>query len=203
MLDNANTTLSSTALDLRLDPYTTLHVPTYRAWMTSPALLAATASLPLPSEEAEASSCAAWRASPEMLSFLLVSPATRAMIGDVSVVFSDAGGEAEEGQVEGEVGVMVAAPAFERRGLASAALWAAMAYAVIDLSRRVDVFVAKIGTQNAASIAMFSKLGFAHVRTAKAFDEVHMEWRVDRSVLEEVRGRWIEGKYSDVEPCFK
>lgn len=201
MLQNAGTTLLSPCGTLRLDPYTRAHVPAYHAWMTSPALLAATGSEPLTLAE-EAASCAAWRADPDKLTFLLAQPAARRVVGDVNVLFGPPGEDAAAAELD----VMVALPAARRQGLASAALRAAMAYALCASGRRVDVFVAKIKAGNAPSVALFRALGFRELRVVPAFAEVHYCLHVAadvRAELEEMWRQWEVRDYADVDPFLE
>jgi RimJ/RimL family protein N-acetyltransferase len=202
MRQNEGISVISPCGSLRLDPYTPEHVPVYHRWMSSPTLLAATGSEPLTAAE-EADSCAAWRADPDKLTFILVScggaePAH--MAGDVNVVFG-VGGE-EDGVAE--VDVMVADVRLRRRGVGTAAVRAAMAYAACVLQRGVVGFVAKIKTGNAASLALFEKLGFVEVRRVAAFGEIHLGWTIGEEgklALQKVWEEWKVRDYADVERC--
>ena len=74
--------------------------------------------------------------------------------------------------VAAEIMVMIADPAFRRRGLASEAVCAMMAFAF--RARGVTRFVAKIGDANAASLGLFARLGFRVARAMPHFEETHM-----------------------------
>lgn len=72
-----------------------------------------------------------------------------------------------------EVMVMVADTAFRRRGAAAAAVLLMMQWGQRVLG--IDIFVAKISEDNAASIALFTKrLGFVEATRVPAFGEVHL-----------------------------
>lgn len=196
MLANADTSLLSPGLALRLDPYTAAHVPSYHRWMSRADLLHATGSEPL-SAAAEAASCEAWRADAGKLTFIIVAPEAGRMLGDVNVVF-DVGGE--EGFVA-EVDVMLAVNEFRRRGIATEAVCAAMGYAVFELRRDVEAFVAKVKTDNGASLGMFQRMGFVEVRRIPAFEEIHLMWKTDRAFLKAKWVTWIVQKYTELTPC--
>ena len=68
---------------------------------------------------------------------------------------------------------MVADPAFRRRGLGEEAVQLLLGYAG---TRGLNRFVAKVGSTNAPSLALFEKrLGFSRTAFVEAFDEVHLE----------------------------
>ena len=70
---------------------------------------------------------------------------------------------------------MVADPAFRRRGLGEEAVQLLLGYAG---TRGLNRFVAKVGSTNAPSLALFEKrLGFSRTAFVEAFDEVHLERR--------------------------
>jgi RimJ/RimL family protein N-acetyltransferase len=112
-----------------------------------------------------------------------------------------------------EIEVMIAEAESRRGGLATEALRLFMAYAVRHLG--IGRFVAKIGSKNAASLALFSGnggdgndnnqkkgLGFVEFRRVAAFDEVHLALDVRpgsaaRQELEAVA--LAEGAYDDEE----
>jgi len=71
-----------------------------------------------------------------------------------------------------EVSVMVAEVRARRRGLAGAAVAAALRFAMER--RGVRAAVAKISDDNAPSLALFAKLGFVEARRLPAFGEVHL-----------------------------
>jgi hypothetical protein len=81
-----------------------------------------------------------------------------------------------------ELEVMVAEPGSRGRGIAAEALGLLMAYMVKELD--TARFIAKIGTSNMPSLALFAQLGFVEFRRVEVFDEVHLELRVEGSVKE-------------------
>ena len=68
----------------------------------------------------------------------------------------------------------LAEPAYRGQRRAHAALALLLSYARDRLGVRTETFVARIGTSNARSIALFAALGFSVVRTVAVFDEVEM-----------------------------
>lgn len=79
-----------------------------------------------------------------------------------------------------ELMVMVAEADYRRRGLARQAIRGIMRFALTDpaLGSRVQAtsFIAKILQSNAASIALFTSLGFRETAKVEAFQEVHLTW---------------------------
>ena len=181
MRDNASIMLVGDAAWLR--PYRARHVPAYHAWLSDAALQEATASEPQTLFETEASR-RAWAADADKLTFLVceAGPAG-APVGDVNVVLLDAaqhagylaaagGDEASPAAALAEVSVMIAEVSARRRGLAGAAVAAALRFAMER--RGVRVAVAKVGEANAPSLALFAKLGFVEARRLPFFGEVHL-----------------------------
>ena len=89
-----------------------------------------------------------------------------AMIGDVNVFLQ----LDDEGMRVGELEVMIAEPSFRGCGRGKEALLLLIKYAVDSL--KVDKLVAKIGFSNAASISLFTKLGFVEVGRSEVFEEI-------------------------------
>lgn len=198
---NADTVLVTP--DVRLVPYRPEHVATYHGWMQDAELLRLTASERLDAAE-EAANQASWAADASKGTFIILeggrdgsyAAAAPPMVGDVNFYLLPAGGggggsSSSEGEGEGEGGeggarlpppltaeieVMVAEPSARRRGVATTAVRAAMAYAAAVVG--VRVFVAKVFADNAPSLALFRRLGFGHERPVAAFGEVHLRLTV-------------------------
>lgn len=121
----------------------------------------------------------------------------KGMVGDVNLFFleddddetaapgSGAAGAASEGEEAAapsrsstaEVMVMTADTSVRRGGVATSAVAMTMTYAAERLG--VRRFVAKISTDNVASIRLFTtRLGFAEFKRVPAFEEVHLHVRV-------------------------
>ncbi|KIY98693.1 N-acetyltransferase 9-like protein [Monoraphidium neglectum] len=189
---NADTTIVGQRVVLV--PYRHEHVPRYHTWMQSPELQARaaelTASEPLSLEE-EYAMQAAWAHDPDKLTYILLDPArppapeqetwppggrAGAMAGDVNLFLND-----PDDRLAGEVEIMVAEPESRRKGMACEALRLFMAYVVRELG--VTRFIAKIGEDNAPSLALFEgQLGFKEVRRVQVFKEVHLELSVQGHV---------------------
>jgi RimJ/RimL family protein N-acetyltransferase len=130
----------------------------------------------LPVAEAEAAAAAAATSASE-------PPPPREALGacgDVNIFMMDADAAADYAPPDAavdvaaaaEIMVMIAEPAFRRRGLAAEAVRAMMAFAF--RTRGVRRFVAKISDANAASLRLFAKLGFRVARAMPHFEETHM-----------------------------
>ncbi|CAD7702917.1 unnamed protein product [Ostreobium quekettii] len=188
MRQNYNTTVDGERV--KLVPYRPEHVDVYHRWMADPWLQQATASEPLSLEE-ERRMQESWAEDPKKCTFILLDK-TRggAMAGDVNLFWND------EDPSCAEIEVMVAEEGSRRRGLACEALQLFMAYATRVLG--VQRFVAKIGEDNVASIALFIKLGFSQNGRSPIFKEVHMELAIAGSVeaqMKEVGQRLVLGTY--------
>jgi RimJ/RimL family protein N-acetyltransferase len=90
------------------------------------------------------------------------------MAGDVNLYWND-----PECSNTAEIEVMVAEAASRRRGVAAEALRLLMAWAILNTG--VQRFRAKIGVDNAPSLALFCKLGFAEVSRSEVFQEATLE----------------------------
>ncbi len=85
----------------------------------------------------------------------------------------------------------LAEPAYRGQRRAHGALALLLSYARDTLGVQTESFVARIGTNNARSIALFIALGFGIVRTVAVFDEVEMRV-VDSGVI-----NWSAGRVRD------
>jgi RimJ/RimL family protein N-acetyltransferase len=65
-------------------------------------------------------------------------------------------------------------PAYRGQRRAHAALVLLLSYACDKLGIRKESFVARIGSSNLRSIALFASLGFEVVRTVSVFEQVEM-----------------------------
>ena len=190
MRDNWTTAVATPRLLLL--PYRRAFVPVYHAWMADPHLLESTCSerLTLPEELAAQR---AWVDDPRKCTFLLFDRAQHlaaarplastpaGMLGDANLfllapdaVAEDYFGGAAPAAPAAEVMVMVAEPAHRRKGYAAEAVAALLRYGAEALGLRR--FVAKVGEGNAASLALFARLGFSVARRVAAFEEVHLVW---------------------------
>ena len=77
--------------------------------------------------------------------------------------------------------------AYRGQGRAHAALVLLLSYACDKLGVRKESFVARIGSANARSIALFASLGFEVVRIVSVFEQVEMR------VVEGVAQNWPGG----------
>ncbi|KAG5479060.1 hypothetical protein LSCM1_02904 [Leishmania martiniquensis] len=122
------------------------------------------------------------------------SPISTAILSERSPPLSSASAVAPSRTFEVEV--MVADPAFRRRGLAESAVRMIMQYAVAVCG--ATRFVAKILQTNTSSIALFTeRLKFAPFKEVKVFHEVHftrsLRTEGERRAWElECRRRWLE-----------
>ncbi|KAF8348526.1 N-acetyltransferase 9-like protein [Amanita rubescens] len=105
------------------------------------------------------------------------------------------GNEIEDDDFEAEVEIMIAEPAYRRRGLAQEALQLMLSYATgtprlfrVDTDCRstpsplhipAAYLVTRITESNEPSIRLFEKLGFKITKRVPVFEEVEMRWRAD------------------------
>ncbi|KAI0638768.1 acyl-CoA N-acyltransferase [Trametes polyzona] len=181
--------------DVILVPYRTEHVAKYHEWMTSAELRELTASEPLTLEE-EYEMQRKWQTDEDKLTFILldgqpfasasaegdvVSPESLRslpMIGDVNLFLKGAPAD-EDFEVEAEI--MIAEPAYRRRGIAHTALQLMLSYASDPASPSPlpvprDRLVARIGDKNEPSIRLFEKLGFVVTKRVAVFEEVELRY---------------------------
>lgn len=172
-------------------PYLASHVPRYHSWMEDEELRRLTCSERLSLEE-EYANQVSWRDDEHKLTFIIHDAERMCICGDVNLYLSR-----EEDEVSGEIEVMVADPASRRRGLAADALKMMMAYAHKHLG--CAAFVAKILSDNAASISLFRKLHFVHVRDLAVFSESHFQLEVSEGdgavLLRQVAEGCVEESY--------
>ncbi|KAI0329167.1 hypothetical protein GY45DRAFT_1253463 [Cubamyces sp. BRFM 1775] len=177
----------------------------YHEWMTSAELRELTASEPLTLEE-EYEMQRKWQVDDDKLTFILLSGTSldaqegedtlaperlRAlpMIGDVNLFLKGTPGEHaneiedgdEEDTFEVEVEIMIAEPAYRRKGVAYTALQLLLSYATdpsspAPLPIPKEKLVARIGDKNEPSIRLFEKLGFAITKRVPVFEEVELRY---------------------------
>lgn len=148
--------------------YEAAHVATYCRWLADPWVREMTKTEGGAPGEAEVEATRRrWADDPNALVWLLRERASGRLAGDVNVFVRGQTGEAE-------VGVMVAEAACRRKGLASAGVRLAMARAA--RSHGVRRFVAQVSADNAASLALFGRLGYRRERDLPEFGEVVMAW---------------------------
>ncbi|CCM02707.1 uncharacterized protein FIBRA_04813 [Fibroporia radiculosa] len=114
------------------------------------------------------------------------------MVGDVNLFLK---GTPEDEDFEAEAEVMIAEPAFRRRGLALAALELMLSYATspsapAPLPVPRERLVARIAETNEPSVRLFERLGFAVTRRVEVFQELEMRWGAKEGAHVE---RWREG----------
>jgi len=150
-----------------LAPYEAEHVSEYNALLKDPQLQELTGSEPLSLEE-EREMLGTWQTDPDKLC-LLVFSAQGVFVGDVNAFFRE-----EDNVCVAEVSVMIARPSERQKGHASRAL-----ALLFDLLANLEEsspskLEARIKLHNAASIALFRKLGFTEESVSDAFGEVTM-----------------------------
>ncbi|TBU22212.1 GNAT domain-containing protein [Dichomitus squalens] len=174
--------------------YDSIIASKYHEWMTSEELRELTASEPLTLEE-EYEMQRKWQEDEDKLTFILLSGMSfdakeddqkvtpgrlegLPMIGDVNLFLK---GAPDEEDFEVEVEIMIAEPAYRRRGVAHTALQLILSYATDPSSPKPlpvpkDRFVARIGERNEASIRLFEKLGFSVTKRVAVFEEVELRF---------------------------
>ncbi|KAL7285980.1 hypothetical protein ACG7TL_001095 [Trametes sanguinea] len=165
----------------------------YHEWMTNDELRELTASEPLSLEE-EYDMQRKWQVDEDKLTFILLSGTSLEatedamftperlsglpMIGDVNLFFK---GAPDEEDFEVEVEIMIAEPAYRRRGIAHTALQLLLSYATDPASPSPlpipkERLVARIGDKNEPSIRLFEKLGFSVTKRVPVFEEVELRY---------------------------
>jgi RimJ/RimL family protein N-acetyltransferase len=104
------------------------------------------------------------------------------LAGDVNIFLHD-----RDDPTNAEIEVMVAEAGMRRNGVARHALLMIMLYGVTSLG--ITRFFAKIGTDNAASLALFRGLGYEEVNYVEAFKEHELEVRVSPEWIGQLRTR--------------
>lgn len=142
--------------------------------MQDPHTLQMTASEPL-SLAAEFAMLHDWHDDPQKLTYIITDRAEAeatgselaGMAGDVNLFLND-----PDDPAASEIDVMVAAQRHRRRGFATEAVQLMMHVAEEALG--VRTFRAKIKLDNAPSLALFARLGFAEEARVEVFNEVHL-----------------------------
>ncbi|KZW00710.1 hypothetical protein EXIGLDRAFT_711011 [Exidia glandulosa HHB12029] len=192
-----------------LVPYRQEHVKTYHEWMSRPEILELTASEPLTLEK-EYDMQRKWREDDDKLTFIILARDIDAsepvsagditklpMVGDVNVFLT----QPDEAELEIMIAGMLSLvfrllhelnceeDAYRRRGLARCALQLLLTYITAPpLSIAVSNLVAKIGKDNAPSIALFRSLGFELATEPNVFNEVSL-----RYTATEPESNWVRG----------
>jgi len=188
-----------------LVPYRPEHVPTYHRWMSDPEMLRLTASEPLSLEE-EHDMQRKWQVDDDKLTFIVLARdgdrtdlsmstaeiARLPMIGDVNLFIKRRADDGDDDQDQGhlseddlkspyrevECEVMIAESEYRGKSLGFAALGILLSYATADLGIPPSTLVARIGLNNAPSIALFQRLGFVQSKVVEVFGELEMRSRV-------------------------
>ncbi|KAJ5175279.1 uncharacterized protein N7482_001156 [Penicillium canariense] len=184
-------------------PYSTWHVPRYHEWMQDEEIQEATASEPLSIEE-EYAMQHSWRQDADKLTFIVCRPvashkessvqldsesdSSENMVGDINLFLRIDDGEEGDAhpKIFGEIELMIAEKANQRRGLGKAALLTFLKYVVERQAVILEEFVnadvqadtvsklraaagsslsfsylsVKIGQSNTRSLVLFESLGF-------------------------------------------
>ncbi|KAF7824902.1 N-acetyltransferase 9-like protein [Senna tora] len=173
-----------------LVPYMEAHVPKYHAWMQEPALLEATGSEPLTLDQ-EYQMQLSWSQDPNKETFIVLDkdlvvgdfthgePHVEAMVGDVNIFMNDL-----DNPHTAEIEIMIAEPKSRGKGLGKETVMMMMAFAIEKLG--INIFRAKIGESNEASLNMFQKLGFVQTSFSNIFKEVTLEFKLTQPKQEEM-----------------
>ncbi|KAF3443301.1 hypothetical protein FNV43_RR12983 [Rhamnella rubrinervis] len=173
-----------------LVPYMKEHVPKYHDWMQDQALLQATGSEPLTLDQ-EYRMQLSWNQDPCKQTFIVLEkglvvgefvhgdPHVEAMIGDVNIYMNDL----DDPQMA-EIEIMIAEQKCRGKGLGKESVLMMMAFAVENLG--IQIFRAKIGESNLASLNMFHKLGFEETSYSEIFQETTLELQVTKAKHEEL-----------------
>ncbi|KAK2461168.1 hypothetical protein APHAL10511_006695 [Amanita phalloides] len=198
-----------------LVPYRPEHVPKYHAWMQDEELRRLTASEPLSLDE-EYEMQQKWLFDDDKLTFIILSKESSLcngetihvsdprigllpLVGDVNIFLHGTpmasptkepqDGQDEDNFFEAEVEIMIAEPAYRRRGLAQEALQLMLSYVtgtpnlfnasmIVSSPLRIPAtcLVTRITESNDPSIKLFEKLGFKVTKKVDVFKEVEMRW---------------------------
>lgn len=188
-----------------LVPYRPEHVARYHHWMQDPKLLEATASEPLSLDE-EYDMQETWRRDVAKCTFIVLAQEKvqhgdycdafvemnlASMVGDVNLFLSeednDDDGDENDAQPrakgraqdfrQAEIDIMIAETTYQRKGIGREAACLMMMYGAKNL--RIRRFYCKIKDDNAASLALFEKLGFQQCGYATCFRELEMDLHRD------------------------
>ena len=158
---------------VRLIQYRVEHVPMYNQWMKDPYLQEMTSSEPLTLEE-EYDLQKDWEQDPLKWIFLIADRSDdNRVVGDVDLFL-----HAYLPKGEAELLVMIAEPTARRKGLACQAVALMMQFAIQEF--QIHRFIVKILSKNVPSIKMFEKLGFKQYEYVEAFDEVCLEYFIQK-----------------------
>ena len=139
---------------VNLIPYLKQHVERYHLWMQDDLLREQTCSEPLTIQE-ELDMQVSWAEDIDKITFIVVDKESE-MIGDVNLFFYE-----EDEPFTCEINIMIAETSRRRGGMGAETVRLVMSYGWHRFGARK--FLAKIGDENHASIALFKKLGFEQV----------------------------------------
>merc|ERR1719203_2160204 len=148
----------------KLVPYVAEHVPTYNKWLNDPYIQQMTGTEPYSlSQEYEYQK--EWYDDRHKYIFIILDRSRDdAMAGDINLFIQNE----EEPQI-GELNIMIAEPRSRRKGIATEALQLMLDFAKQHFELRH--FMAKIQHDNASSIKLFQKVGFAEAEYVETFKE--------------------------------
>jgi len=155
-----------------LVPYRESHVAKYHQWMLSEELQKLTASEPLSLEE-EYQMQKSWIEDEDKCTFIVLDKETylltgseeESMVGDTNL-FVEAEHEEEKAA---EIDIMIAESGMRRKQRGKEATLLMLKYGLEKLG--IGRFIAKIGSDNTASIKLFQQLGFEEISHSQVFCE--------------------------------
>lgn len=158
-----------------LVPYRKEHVLKYHEWMKSEELLKLTASEPLTLEE-EYNMQQSWLIDSNKCTFIVLDKVkynetkneVDAMIGDTNLFFID-----PDNTLVAEAEIMIAEPSARGKGYGFETMLIMFLYGCEKLN--VKHYIAKITIDNAASLHMFTKMGFVETGRSEVFQEITLE----------------------------
>ncbi|XP_018793101.1 PREDICTED: N-acetyltransferase 9-like protein [Bactrocera latifrons] len=179
-----------------LVPYCAAHVEKYHEWMKSPELQELTASEPLSLQE-EYEMQRSWREDEDKCTFLVLCRTTYeqtddeiySLVGDTNLFLRvEDGGEGTDSSYQvAEAEIMIAEPEARSKGCGWEAMLLLLKYALRNLN--IKQFEVKIGTKNAKSLRMFSKMHFKEVSRSAVFEEITMVLMIDEEWI-----KWLDGQ---------
>eukprot|EP01129_Flabellula_baltica_P007551 TRINITY_DN2954_c0_g1_i3.p2 TRINITY_DN2954_c0_g1~~TRINITY_DN2954_c0_g1_i3.p2 ORF type:complete len:185 (+),score=39.53 TRINITY_DN2954_c0_g1_i3:852-1406(+) len=156
---------------VNLVPYKPHHVEQYNTWLTDSAIQELTGTEPVSLEE-EYQSQKDWESAQDRNIFIVLDKSIPrdnqdgyAMAGDVNLFLE----EGEEGEIIGELDIMIAEEQSRRKGIASRAIELMMQYAYEF--KKVSKFIVKINDDNEPSLNLFRKLNFQQVDHSEVFQQ--------------------------------